>query len=390
MGSPRYSFSSAVAGGQPYTYCDGGSNPPYPVTVGLDQVFAPPPATLPPPAGPFSIVAGKAPYAFTISADASIWEFASAKFDSHGLFRPAVRAGFDQMLAALDGLGCLLPGRLQTIRSWIAQAIPQTFAESLYFRHGFDPVQRCVELSAGMRLRVDYEAHQDVDPGDDVRNGFVGAGSSHIELKEVAGAGGRLVLGFDPFLSRLTGLSVTPSSGGAAGAIDLQGTANQMPYWRLLYPPTVPESAGTGFTGIQQNPVLVGAPTRAVLEAATAAYVGGTALPAEAVSVWFRGRATIVPEVPVILQGQRTHVPLGTSVRDVLSGFLPVPRSASNSVSAQVCTRPFNGWENPWRPLNWSEVLLGSQPPWSPTLDTFDLPLLGGDSLWVPVQHPGN
>jgi hypothetical protein len=359
------------------------------VTIGLDQVFASPPTTLPPAAGPFSIAVGKSPYAFTIAADATIWEFDSAKFDSHGLFRTAVREGFDQLLAALDGLGTLLPGRLQAIRGWIAQAIPQTFAESLYFRHGFDPVERCVELSAGMRLRVDCQAHQAVDPEGDLRNGFVGGGSARIELREASAAGGGPALGFDPFLSRLVGLSVTPSGGGAAGAIDLQGVANQMPYWRLLYPPTLPESAGTGATGIEQNPVLVGAPTRAVLEAATGAYVAGTALPGEAVAAWFRGRATVVPEIPVLLQGQRTHVSLGTSARDLLAGFLPLPRSASNPVSTQVCVRPCNGWGSPWAPLAWAEVPLGSKPPWSPTLDSFDLPLLGGDSLWVPVQNPG-
>lgn len=386
-----YTFSGPVAGAQPYVYYATGGAPPYDVVVNLDQVFAATPSKLPSDA-PFTVANAGKGIGYTITASqASIWNFAADQFDANGLFRTALRAGFDQLLIDLDALG-LLPGRFQAVRGWIAQSVPQTFAESLYLRHGFDPVNRCVELTPGMRLRIDFEEHQDVDPGDDVRNGFVGSGTAYVRLSEVAGQKGGSVLGFDPFISRLSGVSVAASSGGAGGAIDLQGAASQLPYWRLCYPSQYPTSDGTGFTGIQQNVVLIGAGDRATLETATTNYVGGNALPAGAVSLWFRGRATVVPEVPVFLQGARCHVPLGTTVRDLVSGLMSLPRSAAKQVSSHVLARPYNVLAtSPWQPLTaatYSDIPLGSQTPWSTTLDTFDVPMLGGDSLWVPIPSP--
>ena len=385
-----YTFSGAVPGGQPYFYYGIGSALPFDVVINLDQVFTGMPASLPTD-GPFAVAQAASPFAYTITAakTSAVWNFASGQFDSNGLFRTAVRTGFDKLLSDLDALG-LLPGRLQAIRGWIAQAIPQTIAESLYLRHGFDPVNRCVELSPGMRLRIDFQEHQAVDPGDDPRNGFVGSGSAFVEVIEVIGKSGGSVLGFGPFMSRLQGLSVAASSGGAGGTIDLQGAAYQLPYWRLFYPPTYPSSDGTGVIGIQQNVTLIGAPNRADLEAATTAYVAGQLLPSDAVTVWLRGRATVVPEIPVFLQNQHTYVPVGTTARDLLSGVMPLPRSQSTRVPQQTFLRPFNGLSSHWVALGYSQVPLGSQAPWSVTLDTFDLPLLAGDSLWIGIPSPGS
>jgi hypothetical protein len=403
---PGYWFSGPPSGGsQPYVFYTSSPRPPFDVVVGLDGVFVQPPQSSKLPSeAPFVVAAASGTLAYTITAgrSSSIWDFSPGQFDSDGLFRTALRQSFDKLLVDLDGLG-LQPGRLNSIRGWIAQAVPQTFAESLYFRHGLDRVNRCAELTPGMRLRVDFEEHQAVDPGQDPRNGFVGTGTSYITVTEVAGHSGGLVLGFDPFISRLSGLSVAPATGGAGGAIDLQGAASQLPYWRLFYPPTYPSSDGTGVSGMQQSVVLIGAPNRADLETATTSYVGGQTLPGDVVSIWFRGRTTVVPEVPVMLQGQAAYVPLGTSVRDVLSAMTPLPRSTWNQVSHNVMTRANNLLPIPsstlesgvqpdisqgWTPLGWDDVPLGSQAPWSPMLDTFDLPLLGGDSLWVPAPSP--
>ncbi|MFF5210130.1 hypothetical protein [Streptosporangium sp. NPDC000396] len=388
-----YMFSGPVAGGQPYIYYATGAQPAtYDVVVGLDQVFSSTPA-LPIVAGIFTLASASSGLSYTITAAmAAIWNFDASQFDSNGLFRTAVCGNFDQLLVDLDMAG-LLPGRLQAIRGWIAQSIPQTFAESLYLRHGFDPVRRCVELTPGMRLRIDFEDHQAVDPGDDLRNGFVGSGTSYVELSGVASQGGGQVVGFDPYLSRLMGLSVAPTSGGAAGVIDLQGAANQLAYWRLFYPSQFPTSDDTGFTGINQNATLIGAGDRTTLEAATSSYVAGTTLPAGAVAAWFRGRASVVPEVPVFLQGVRAYVPVGTTVRDLLCGVMPLPRSTATQVSSHVMTRPYDALVagSSWAPLTvdtYSDVPLGAQAPWSSALDTFDLPILGGDSLWVPIPSP--
>ena len=393
MAQPGFAFSGPVSGGaQPYIYYTSGPQPPSDVTIGLDQVFstAPDPSKLPT-EPPFVVAQASSPLSYTITAAkaSTVWNFSAGQFDSNGLLRTALRTSFDKLLVDLDALG-LQPGRLNAIRGWIAQAMPQTLAETLYFRHGFDRANRVAELTPGMRLRVDFEQHQTVDPGNDPRNGFVGAGSSYVTIGEVPGHSGGLVLGFDAFVSRLTGLSVAPATGGAAGAMDLQGAASQLPYWRLFYPPTYPSSDGTGVSGVQESVVLIGAPNRADLETATTNYLAGQALPNDAVSIWFRGRTAVVPEVPVMLQGVSTYVPLGTSVRDVLAGLTPLPRTQWRPVSSNVMTRPYTVLpaSGGWPALAWTGVALGSQAPWSATLDTFDLPLLGGDSLWVPAPNP--
>lgn len=393
MAQPGFAFSGPVSGGaQPYIYSTTGPQPPFDVTIGLDQVFTtvPDPSKLPT-EGPFVVAQASSPLSYTITAAkaSTVWNFSAGQFDSNGLLRTALRTSFDKLLVDLDALG-LQPGRLNAIRGWLAQAMPQTPAETLYFRHGFDRANRVAELTPGMRLRVDFEQHQTVDPGNDPRNGFVGAGSSYVTISEVPGHSGGLVLGFDAFLSRLTGLSVSPATGGAAGAMDLQGAASQLPYWRLFYPPTYPSSDGTGVSGVQESVVLIGAPNRADLETATTNYLAGQPLPNDAVSIWFRGRTAVVPEVPVMLQGVSTYVPLGTSVRDVLAGLTPLPRSQWRQVSGNVMTRPNTilPASGGWPALFWTGVPLGSQAPWSATLDTFDLPLLGGDSLWVPAPNP--
>jgi hypothetical protein len=183
-------------------------------------------------------------------------------------------------------------------------------------------------------------------------------------------------------------------SPGAGGAIDLQGAAFQLPYWRLIYPPSYPASSGTGYNGTQQNPVLVGAPTRTALEAATTQYGRDGTVPSPAVGVWFRGRAAPVPEIPVLLQGELSWCTLGTTLRGLLSGFGPQPWiSGTITVPSQFCNRlltPLGGTKG--SPLIW-KVLAPYVPvnldatfyTYGPTLDSLDLPLLGGDSVSFPL-----
>lgn len=383
-----YFFSVPKSGQQPYLYSAAAANQQPAVSVPLDQVFTTAPTGPLPSEAPFTLAKGTAPFSYQVNVDNSIW----TSFDSSPI-RSTVREAFDKFLHALDKAG-LKGGRLQLIRAWLAQALPQTFAESLYFRYGFDPVQRCVELSPGMRLRVDFESHQAVDPGSSPLNGFVGAGRCYIEVGQATGAQGGLVLGFDPFLSQLQGLKVAASTAGTGGLIDLQGVANQLPYWRLYYPSSYPSSDGTGFAGAAQNPVLIGAPNRAALDAAGTQYGKDGTILAPAVGVWFRGRAVVVPEIPVLIQTDQTYVTVGSTVRSLLAGLGPVPWLPGR-VPSQFMFRPYtvlSGQNLQWQLFGTSQyqqVQFNSPSPtyytYSSTLDAFDLPLLGGDSIGIPA-----
>lgn len=392
MASSGYTFSTPASGQQPYAYYyGGGSQPPFDVIVPLDAAFtATPSGRLP---APFVLEAGSSPFPYQLRAprDSAVWDFSGTD-----PLRPAVRSAFDQLLDALELLP-LKPGRLQAIRNWLAQLLPQTFAETLYLRHGFDPAGRTVDLTPGMRLRVDFEAHQAVDPGQSPLNGFVGSGAATIEVAPLLAAGGQPASGFDPFLSQLQGLLVPPPHGGAAGAIDLQGAAYQLPWWRLVYPRSFSSGDTTGDASARQNVALLGAPTHALLTAATSALQQDRALPAQAVLTWFRGRAAVVPEIPIVLQGVLRHVPLGTTVRGLLSGFGAMPWIADANVTlpSQFFTRMLTTLDSSnqiiWSPIAYANVNIqkvGFQT-YGPTCDSLDLPLLGGDALSIPVASSG-
>jgi hypothetical protein len=381
-----YWFSAPVGGNQPYIYASDQQNTQPAISVNLDDVFqATPTGNLPAAPPYFSLAKATTPFAYQINVDPSVWTFDASPI------RAPVRQAFDAFLEALDTQG-LKPGRLDLIRGWLAQALPQTFAESLYFRYGFDPAARCVELSPGMRLRIDFQAHQAVDPGSTLLNGFVGSGRSYVEIAQVTGAKGGLVTAFDPFLAQLQGMSAQ-SSPGAGGAVDLQGAEFQQPYWRLIYPQGYTSSGGTGYLGTQQNPVLIGAPTRTALEAATTQYGKDGTVPGPAVAVWFRGRAAPVPEIPLLTQGEPSWCTLGTTLRGLLSGFGPQPWIGGTvTVPSQFCTRLFTqlggtgGKAVIWKLLTYAAVHLDSSYyTYGPTLDSLDMPLVGGDSVAFPL-----
>jgi hypothetical protein len=240
-------------------------------------------------------------------------------------------------------------------------------------------------------LRIDFQSHQSVDPSASALNGFVSSGRSWIEVGQLPGSQGGQVLGFDTFLAQLQGFTVSPSTAGAGGQVDLLGAAYQLPYWRLYYPPVYPSSDGTGFAAAAQNPVLIGAPSRAVLEAAGSQYLSDGTISPAAVGVWFRGRATVVPEIPVLLQAELRYVTLGTTLRGLLAGFMPLPWLAgtvrSGLLSRLNTPLAANGPHMRWTPLApYQQVGLDSTYyQYSDTLDALDLPLLGGDSVSFPA-----
>jgi hypothetical protein len=375
-----------VAGGVPYVYAGAGTQAVgQPITVGLDNVFSGTP-TLPVSVGVFTVQAGAGgPYLpFQIVAaggiNSGVWDFSASR---------TLRADFDNLLLKLESLG-LKNGRLPLIRGWLAQALPQTFAETLYLRHGFDPANRYVDLSPGMRLRIDFEAHQAVDPASSALNGFVGAGSTTVDVVQSQSAQYGVVTAIDPFLSSLQGFAVPAPNGGAGGVADLRSVA-QAPYWRLLYPPTFTSSDDIGVIGTQENVVLVGAATWSDLVAATSSYLNSRTVPPP--SMFFRGRATVVPQLPVYVQGVQQFVTLGATVRHLLSGLGPVPWLSGGSVLFGV-TSPYT---RSWTPLTngptWTVGGVaavrftgaggGSYAAYADTLDSFDLPVLAGDMLAV-------
>jgi hypothetical protein len=367
------------------------------LVVYLPMLFSAPPTTIS--VAPFvlqlasSPVNASLPYTLTVAQNASINVWAFSANGIRAALRTAYLAFLQQVEAPANGL---LPGAMAVLQQAIAQALPLTFAETLYYACGFDAVAGYVNLQPGMRLRVDFESRQLVSPDPQgLLSGFVGVGTSYYTIDRLAN-GVTVPALFDPFLGSMTLPVVAANTGGGAGVIDLQGSRFQQPYVRLFYPPTFPSSDGGGASGVSQNVVIVGAPSIAKLEEATAAYLRNRDFSGVTGIFWtyFRGRATFIPEVACFVRGAATYVSLGSTVRNLAERFSPLPfrqaatiagfayrRSIDRIVDAplQVATiYPYardNAVNFAYRPA--------SSYQYSGGLDCFDLPVLPGDSLDV-------
>lgn len=408
--SQGYNFSVPTSGQAPYVYYVGTSapaSPPFTVTFSLPNPFTTAPSA-PITADPFSLQPTVSsdnqpglPYKLVCSSTSSVWTFDASPV------RQGIHDALIAFLVAVEnadgshGTQVPKPGAVNLVRQFLAQVVPQTFAETLLFRYGLDPSSRSVDLLPGNRLRLEFQAHQALDPEQDPLNGFVGSGRAYVDIGVTVSSTGTPQVALGTFLPLFPTMSVTAASGGAGGAVDLTAAALLQPYARLLYPSSYPSSDSTGATGIQSNPTILVAPTYAGLVAATNDYVTSGTVAPPATATFFRGRVVAVPEVPVFVQGVLHHVPLGTTIRQLLSGFGPVPYMDGGgkvSVPSQFYTRQhtvFLGSQTPpsWQFLTQSSatppVNLGTQSGgyacYSPTSDSFDLPVLGGDSVSLPL-----
>jgi hypothetical protein len=397
-------FSQPVTGVQPYVYFSPNTltppiTLPFAITLYLENIFTNPPAqsiNVP----PFTIAPTKSsPMAYTLTIDnskASIaWQFDSTPI------RQALSQAFLTFILQLEQQG-LLPGRSTLVQQLLAQNLPLTFAETLYYQYGFNPASGYINLQPGMRLRLDFQEYQEPDPGNpDFLNGFVGTGTSYIEVASFMNASGNLLTGFNPFLAALQSTTVTTNTGGAGGGIDLMGAPYAYPYFRLFYPKSVASADSTGYVGTQENVSLVGASTLSNLNTATQAYLtSGTCSGCAAVQTFFRGRVTVTPEIPVFMLGVLRYVPVGTTIRNLMQGFTNMPYFAANTVQVSQQGQFYSRWlphaiKNPttspiWSPATFDSVQLlsgtgqqytGGYQYYGSNQDSFDLPVLGGDNV---------
>jgi len=405
-----YFFSTPVSGQQPYLMFIPGPGtslpmPPFAITVGLPNLFSSAPKNLPS-SSVISLTTGSGALAYNLSVTTSspAWNFDNTPI------RSAVSTGILQFLTQVEQASPL-PGAVPLLQQVIAQYLPLTFAETLYYRYGSNPAMGYIDLQPGMRLRLDFEAFQQPNQkGAALLNGFVGAGSSYIQVVESIASNGSLLTSFSPLLAMSTYMSVAPNSGGGAGAVDLYGIYGQpataSPYFRLFYPKSLSSADSPGSTLIQNNIAVVGASSLASMDAATTQYRDSQTFPSNVTATFFRGRTMITPEIPVFLNNNvPIWVEVGTTLRQALRGYTYVPRlgpgfSFSTSWPNGLLQRwiqsfgPPQGWTYP----GW----VAPQPTqgrfsfnsgnngyflYSSNVDSFDVPLHGGDNISVSLNQ---
>jgi hypothetical protein len=389
-----YYFSDNTPNVQPFVYfADQLTATPFAFEVVLPQVFVTPPAE-PITEGPFTLEvrtpeSSTLPYRIAFESISEVWTFTDAPI------RTALQQSFLAFLIRLEATG-LVPGGLATVRLALAQRLPLTFTETLFYRYGFDGAAGYADLSPGMRLRADFQGYQLADPtgggSNQYLNGYTGSESVMFDLVGLPDAQGFATVVLDAFLGRITTTVVAPNQGGGGGMIDLQ-TGFRRRFLRALYPTTMESADQRGFVGTQKNVALVAADSLAVIEAATRSYrenngsTGG-----HGVSTYLRGRTVLVPQVQIYLRGTPTYVSLGTTLRHLLDTSTLVPPMAMQLPNLD-CQRWMMGY-NVYSTTVLQLVFPGFTPVnvWGSNyrvywngMDVLDLPLAKGDALTFSV-----
>jgi hypothetical protein len=361
---------------------------PYELTLGLPELFATRltgPVALP--LG-FSLApAGSGPYAYLlrVAANSGVWDFTDN--------RPDVIAAWGEAVTQLVALG-LAPGGFAAVNEALSRAIPQTFAESLYFAYGLRFDEGYFDLRPGLVLRVETEGYQTVQSDEPV-SGFVTAGCTEYEVADYD-HGGNLTSGLDAFLAQLAlqkGVEVPPPvwSGttrlfGGGGVVDtFAAPLQERPYARLVYPRRLQSAEPTskGSPRPQDNCVLLAAAGLAALDAATA-LVRDKATPTGVAAAYLRGRTVIRAMVRISVNGATRLVPVGTTLGNLLSGAgrrppaVPVPLTGVTLRRPRMAAALVGGPAGDWPVL----------PGWRPRDPAMlDLPLLHGDVLEVATDR---
>lgn len=323
----------------------------------------------------------------------AIWNFDDTPI------RTKLKEDFIEFLITLEVTG-LKPGAMEFIRQSLAQYMPLTFMETLYYHYGLYMDKNdggYVDLHQGMRLRLDFQEYQLPDPMSDSSsnkvNGYVGNGVTYYDLIGFTDSESYPVIGFNAFLRLVQSHTVVDANeGGAGGMVDLLNASYACRYYRLLYPTTMVSSDDQGFAGETKNVTLIGAKTLKDLETATDSYRKGERLPVGSVCTFFRGRTVVVPEILIYLRGTPMYLPLGTTVRQLMNSHTYIPQN-----QAYIPNLKYNRWllKVDDAPNNNTETLFpnfervnfsgGNYRTYWDGSDCFDIPILKGDAFTFPI-----
>ncbi len=239
-------------------------------------------------------------------------------------------ASFRQSLEKLESERCLSPGIASVITQRVASMLVLRLDEILYYYYGFDPIDG-IELAPGMTLHVESGAFQYVAPyGSSQPGAFLDAFVSSGQTLYRIGLNNQTQrISFDPYLGSLNPYGITPAATSAANIIDLTARGMGRRYWRLVYPEQfISTTSVTQDPRLQYNVALLGADTLMDLDNAVKAYVNaGTCAKASPANtpilcIYFSGRASVVPLIPLIFQQTPYFVPVGTTFRNLLQTFI--------------------------------------------------------------------
>jgi hypothetical protein len=350
------------------------------------------------PSPPFVVAANgdansKARYPYTLTI-----AHGALAFTTNDAIRADVQKAYGDLLAAA-WTNKATPWGIWVLQQAIARAMPQTFAETLFYSYGLLPTGQSADVRPGVILRVAYSEF-DLMPGTKPpawSTGYAGGAVADYELGDYFDAGGRTwLVGFDAFVAWLTSNSIvtvkdpqTASSGqaftesGAAEAADLFFPDFRQPFYRLFFPPSLQETTPPAQPYTAQQFTLAAADTWSAISSANP-------WPSPGVKVaYFRGRSVVKLAVRVVVNGVEEVVPIGTTVGNVLDRLGRRPPSTSVGLRGVTLERslgpavfnpnvPYDAGAGLRVRLDWDPLLVLGAP-----YDATSLPLLHGDRLTV-------
>lgn len=338
------------------------------------------------------------PYKLTITGDAAAWGF------TQDAIRATLQASYITFLRTIESPGGgntgATPYGISLVQAAIASALPQTFAELLYYNFGYSTSTSVgagyIDLRPGTILRVASSDYINISQNGvpSYINGYSSAGFMDYEIGGY-NTNGIWRVGFDAFLNTLVSAGTMALSAPATSTGDIQaGIGNSLdlyypqfiqPFYRLYFPSSIASSWSTGTNTTNTNFTLVAAAKYADLQSTTVTPSVTNA------TAYFRGRTLVEVMIRVSVNGFERLVPTGTTVGNVLQQLGMAPTASSpllskirllRSVAAMntsLTTSTAAGPQLEVR-LDWNGLQSYSN---GNGLTALSLPLLPGDQLFI-------
>ncbi|MEO9238661.1 MAG: hypothetical protein ABI418_11275, partial [Jatrophihabitantaceae bacterium] len=403
LAGSSYSAAVTAAGDPPYLYRRGDYQSLAQVTGKPIVIYLAKPFTAA--ANPTVPATGSPVFQLSPSADGSALPYqltlSSEVWSSLGSspVRTGLHDSYVQFLSDVESAG-VFSWAIGLLRQLIAEAMPQTFEEVLYYRYGYwrSDSMRVLDLMPGTRLQLSNALYQAVVGGASEKNGFLALGNETMEVVDAIpqGGAGTLPAGAGRILSLDAFLSLAYPGGGAgssghpvaAGPIDFFDDQNRQSYYRLFYPAAFPASGSNGSTSLTSNITLIGTTSWATLASITQQYASTGSFPSgiDYFATYFRGRAGLTPLINVTVQGESRWTAVGTSVRQALASVGLAPYyggDGGDALSLLRASANLFGYPSPGGGLSLDPVnLTGSDlAGLAPLYWPLDMPLVGGDQV---------
>ncbi len=302
-----------------------------------------------------------------------------------------IKIAYDDFFAK-EEIAALSSDKIHLLKQRIIERLPLDYNQVLEYYYGWNLTENYLDLTGGMRLRIDFQNYQFVQASDPTAlRGYAGSGGFYINVNSYthtdSNNNSSQLLGFGSFISRLeTDNEMNLEKDGAGGVFDLLKASNRKAYYRLVYPKQ--PIAGND---PERLITFIGADNLAQLDADTKYLIEKLdtkeeiEITSDSVSFYFRGKAMVVPEIKVFVSDEEIYVPIGTTIRQLVEQYDDIPRDGLG--------QDLNVFMGKSRPMRRIHEGANSQPEYrfinfsdlgetDSTSNVLDLPLIKGDRFY--------